>query len=116
LGKFLGIDELIIDLSNNTSYISKIDFELIAYPNPATDIIYAYINVPLEVIRENPELELTYILINNLGKEIKRTTAKSGEIVNFKSQNLPSGVYFIKVEINTCLLNLLNKSKSIIIN
>ena len=116
LGKTLAIDEQIIDLANNTNYTSTDDFELIAYPNPATDVIYASAILPLEIIKENTNIELTYILSNNLGTEIERTTASSGEIVNFKTQNLSSGVYFIKVEANTNTLNPLSKSKSIIIS
>lgn len=116
LGKTLALEEQIIDLSNNSSYTSTEEFELIAYPNPATDIIYASALLPLEILKENTNIELTYILANSIGTEIERTTASSGAIVNFKTHNLSSGAYFIKVEANTYSLNPLSKSKSIIIS
>ena len=112
----MAINEQIIDLANNSSYASTDDFELIAYPNPASDIIYASAMLPLEIIKENTDLELTYILANSIGTEIERIKASSGEIVNFKTHNLSSGVYFIKVEANSYTLNPLSKSKSIIIS
>ena len=110
------IQNRIIDLANNSSYTSTEEFELIAYPNPATDIIYASALLPLEILKENTNIELTYILANSIGTEIERTTASSGEIVNFKTHNLSSGAYFIKVEANTNTLKPLSKSKSIIIS
>ena len=81
-GNGLSVTEL-----NNTSLAS-----LQVYPNPATDQLN--IKTPSQHKQQNSEI----IVYNSQGREVDKTNIpKNTETINLKINQLPSGVYFLRL-------------------
>ncbi len=67
----------------------SINDNFVVYPNPIID--YATIKLPREV-------EINQIdIINVYGKTVRRITEVQSNIVSIQRENLPNGIYFIRI-------------------
>jgi hypothetical protein len=67
----------------------SINDNFVVYPNPILD--YATIKLPHEV-------EISHIdIINVYGKTVRRITEVQSNIVSIQRENLPNGIYFIRI-------------------
>lgn len=86
MGAFLVIDSATIGINENLSD----DFEVIAYPNPATD--------HLKIIISQKNINSDFVVYSSNGKIIRMGEIKNGEL-DLSTTNWVSGIYIIQIRV-----------------
>lgn len=101
------MENILFKLANSvvtpTRNLIKDDLSLKLYPNPIT----TEVTIKFDSYQTNLDIEI----YNSIGEKVKNLKDMNGEAISLRRDNLPQGVYFIRIEQNEYLL----KTETVII-